>query len=195
MTPEEHFYEQKLKIISEAGKVLDVGGGMKFGKYLAKYKNLFESDNYTVLDKEPSYKPDIVGDIHALPFPDQSFDAMVCNAVLEHVEDPKLAVSEVYRVLRSGGKVLASVPFLYPYHAEKGIYKDFYRYSKDGLGYLFRNFSRVEIFPIRGFWETWFNFLPYGLNKKLGPTIGRFLDKLKKQTGNQASGYHVYAVK
>ncbi len=195
MTKEERFHEEKMNRIAEAGKVLDVGGGMKFGKYLAKYKSLFDSDKYTVLDKEPGYKPDIVGDIHALPFPDQSYDAMVCNAVLEHVENPKLAVEEMYRVLKPGGKILASVPFLYPYHAEKGIYKDFYRYTRDGLNYLFRDFSSVEICPIRGFWETWFNFLPYGLNKKLGPTVGRFLDKLKEQSGNQASGFHVYAVK
>lgn len=194
MTKWELYYEEKLKLIAQEPSVLDVGGGIKFGKYLEKYKDLFKGKEYICLDKEPNYKPDIVGDIHDLPFPDQRFAAVHCNAVLEHVENPHKAVDEMFRVLKPGGKILVYVPFLYPYHAEKGVYKDFYRYTKDGLNYLFRNFSHVELQPVRGFFETWLYFIPK-INKLVAPTLGRTLDKFIKQSGNQTSGYHIYAVK
>jgi SAM-dependent methyltransferase len=46
-----------------------------------------------------------------LPFRDATFDAVYCAEVLEHLFDPALAVSELHRVLRPGGKIVASVPF------------------------------------------------------------------------------------
>lgn len=194
MTAWEKFYDEKIKSIALTASVLDIGGGLKFGKYLAVYKDLFDGKEYICLDKEPTYKPDVVADIHNLPFKNERFDAVYCNAVLEHVENPLQAVSEIYRVLKPQGQALVYVPFLYPYHAEKGIYKDFYRYTRDGIEYLFREFSDVEICPVRGFFETLLYFLPK-VNKILAPSLGRFLDSLFKQRGNQASGYHIWAVK
>ena len=195
MTAWEIFFEDKLKLIAKnARDILDIGSGVRFGKGLARYAELFEKNNYKTLDIDPENKPDIVADIHALPVTDQSVDAIICKAVLEHVSDPQKAVEEIYRVLKLGGTVLAYVPFLYAYHGKLNG-PDFYRYSKDGIRHLFKKFSQLEIFPVRGFWETWFYFLPFGLRKFFAPTIGRFLDALKKQSGNQASGYNIFAVK
>ena len=61
------------------------------------------------------------GDIHALPFPDASFDAVICSSVLYHqwVGDIAGAVCEMHRVLRPGGVVLINVPafpFLHSAH-------------------------------------------------------------------------------
>jgi SAM-dependent methyltransferase len=50
------------------------------------------------------------GDARALPLPDQSVDLVIATDVVEHVEDDKMAVSEIYRVLRPGGVVLFTVP-------------------------------------------------------------------------------------
>ena len=188
------FTEEKMKMIASSANVLDVGGGIKLGKGLSAYEKLFSKTDYKTLDIDSAYDPDILGDIHQIPLPDASFEAVICKAVLEHVWDPGLAVREIYRILKPGGKCLVYVPFLYPYHAGHG-YKDYYRFSRDGIRYLFRNFSSLEIEPVRGFWETWFYFLPYKLNKVFSPTLGRFLDQLKKQSGNQASGYNIFAVK
>ena len=58
------------------------------------------------------------------------FDACFCNTVLEHVKGPEKVVSEVYRVLKSGGKVLFSIPFLQEIHADP---YDFQRYTPYGL--------------------------------------------------------------
>ena len=66
---------------------------------------------YQVMDPTLEYHPDIVGDIHALPFQDSSQEAIICLAVLEHVEDPWLACRELWRVLKPGGYCLIYVPF------------------------------------------------------------------------------------
>jgi SAM-dependent methyltransferase len=63
------------------------------------------------------------GDIHALPFPDASFDAVICSSVLYHqwVRDVEGAVREMHRVLRPGGVLLINVPafpFLHSAHDE-----------------------------------------------------------------------------
>lgn len=54
---------------------------------------------------------DVHGDICELPFPDASFDALLCNHVLEHVEDDRRAMAELRRVLRRGGWAMLQVPW------------------------------------------------------------------------------------
>ncbi|MEJ2003467.1 MAG: methyltransferase domain-containing protein [Cyclobacteriaceae bacterium] len=53
-------------------------------------------------------------DIHDIPFPDNSFDAVMCNHVLEHVDDDIRAMNEMYRVLKPGGWAIMQVPFFSP---------------------------------------------------------------------------------
>ena len=60
---------------------------------------------------------DVVADASHLPFPDRSFDAVFCDAVLEHVKNPFQVVSEFSRVLKEEGYVSAGVPF---YHLKGG---------------------------------------------------------------------------
>lgn len=49
-------------------------------------------------------------DVTSLPYPDDSFDLVICNHVLEHVHDDARAIGEVYRVLRSNGMAILQVP-------------------------------------------------------------------------------------
>jgi SAM-dependent methyltransferase len=53
-------------------------------------------------------------DIHAMPFPDQQFDVVLCNHVLEHVQDDVKAMTEICRVLKPGGFAILQVPFFAP---------------------------------------------------------------------------------
>jgi len=53
-------------------------------------------------------------DIHQIPFEENTFDAVLCNHVLEHVQDDIKAMSEINRVLKHGGWAIMQVPFFSP---------------------------------------------------------------------------------
>ncbi len=199
--PWDKFHKEKLvKIFTEKQKIVDIGGGLRFdpnknnrkqeNEWLIEYMNKVE---YVVLDKVTDYNPDIVGDIHELPFADNSIDAIVCCAVLEHVEEPQKAVREMYRVLKPGGYCFMYAPFLYYYHPMKGYYKDFYRFTRDGFEYMTRDFSQVEIQNVRGAIATALNLFPFMSKRtKLVDYLDRWLGKINS---NQTSGYNVFCVK
>jgi SAM-dependent methyltransferase len=83
----------------------------------------------------------LVCDGHDLPFADESFDAVVCQAVLEHVIEPARVAAEIRRVLRPDGVVLSEIPFLQGVH--EGAY-DFTRYTLLGHRLLWRDFVEVD---------------------------------------------------
>jgi SAM-dependent methyltransferase len=189
------FFEHKIKdIASNSRVVLDVGGGRKFQKGMSKYASLFKDHDYITLDNVKDYQPDILGDIKNIPLADNSVDAIICRAVLEHIDDPFKAVAEIFRVLRPNGRCLVSLPFLYPYHADKNYYGDFYRYTADGVKYMFRNFSQIEIVNIRGLMETVVNLLPYRPLRRVLAFLARIFDNLFISR-NQTSGYNIYLIK
>ena len=197
MTKWEKFFDEKIKEIAKEKVVIDIGGGGRFAKGLAKYKKYFIGCQYKSLDFDLETKPDILADAHQLPFESNSIDAIICKAVLEHTQEPQKVVEEIFRVLRPGGKGFVYVPFLYCYHGSGKKYKDYYRFTKDGIEYLFRKFSKIEICSVRGHLETIFNLLPH-LNKfSLLTILARFFDRIleKYQSKNQVSGYHIFLIK
>lgn len=190
-------------IFTEKGSIIDIGGGLRIDpKRNNRYnpKNdwilpLADAVSYKILDPVDTYNPDIVGDIHALPFADGTQEAIVAIAVLEHVEDPLLACREMHRVLAPGGFCFVYVPFLYYYHAEVGYYKDYWRFTHDSLPLLFKDFSHIEYVSVRGAFETILHLFPGG---KSWPVrmLGRGLDYLfSKGNSKQTSGYYLFAVK
>ena len=74
----------------------------------------------------------------ALPIADGSVDAVVVCLVFEHVDDVASAFAEIARVLRPGGYLFLSVPFLFEIHDAPG---DFYRFTRHGLDNLLLDFS------------------------------------------------------
>jgi SAM-dependent methyltransferase len=68
---------------------------------------------------------DIVADAYELPYADNSVDAIYCEAVLEHLEFPDNAVSEMWRVLKPGGQIFAATPFLQKYHGYPNHFQNF----------------------------------------------------------------------
>lgn len=88
-----------------------------------------------------------VADAHHIPLASASVDAVIVQAVLEHVLDPRRVVAEIHRVLRPAGLVYAETPFLQPVHA--GPF-DFTRYTSSGHRYLFRAFEEVGAGPVAG---------------------------------------------
>jgi SAM-dependent methyltransferase len=68
---------------------------------------------------------DIVGNAYHLPFLENSIDAIHCEAVLEHLEYPNLAVREMFRTLHHNGQVFAVTPFLQAFHGYPSHYQNF----------------------------------------------------------------------
>lgn len=108
------------------GRVLDAGCGS--GKYREIIKKA--SKEYVSLDASPEENVDVFGDIMAMPFKDESFDAVVSTQVLEHIERPWLAIGEIARVLKKGGVCFLTCPFMIPFHPDPN---DYFRFSKEGL--------------------------------------------------------------
>jgi SAM-dependent methyltransferase len=88
-----------------------------------------------------------VADAHQIPLAACSVDAVVVQAVLEHVVNPERVVEEIWRVLRDDGLVYAETPFLQQVHA--GAY-DFVRFTSSGHRYLFRRFAEIAAGPVAG---------------------------------------------
>lgn len=114
---------------SISGRLLDVGCGSK------PYKSLFAVEAYIGLDidSEMSRKrgiADYLYDGSVFPFADGAFDAVLCNQVLEHVFNPDEFLAEISRVLKPGGKLLLTVPFVWDEHEQPF---DYARYSSFGL--------------------------------------------------------------
>ena len=110
------------------------------------------------LDIAPFPGVEVVANACRIPFSDGSFDRVACLALLEHVDDPQLVVSEIRRVLKGRGIVDAVVPFCHPYHP---FPSDFHRFSKEGLRHLFQDFENVEIGIRTGPTTTLLTFLTY----------------------------------
>lgn len=183
--------------MSSCKVILDIGGGERFQKWLAPYKNLFEKCDYKTMDYDSSTGADVVGDIHAIPLKDATIDGIICHSVLEHIENPWKAMSEMTRVLRPGGKLFLYVPSIYPYHARKGSYPDYWRFFDDTLKVLFRDFHDVEIVKRGGYFKALFFFVPFQhkLRKVLDP-MSALLDRIfKTENRVTTSGYYVYAIK
>ena len=65
------------------------------------------------IEKAKQHAPNarlVVGDIEALPFPDHAFRTILFTEILEHIPDPSIMLSEVWRVLKPGGVVIGSTP-------------------------------------------------------------------------------------
>lgn len=67
----------------------------------------------------------VVSDAYALPYADDSVDAIHCEAVLEHLEFPNEAAAEMFRVLRPGGQAFAATPFMQHFHAYPNHFQNF----------------------------------------------------------------------
>ena len=127
-------YERIRKVLTEnsyfpiRGRVLGISGISSFYKMLDMKGSELTEVEY----------PDV--DMQNLPYGDNSFDFVISDQVIEHLEDPKEAMKESCRVLNKGGIAIHTTCFINYIHR---CPKDFWRFSPDALRYLCMDFSEI----------------------------------------------------
>ncbi len=144
--------EQELEPVAHylSGHVLNAGCGSRDIRPYLRGKGATDLTRYDIASDDPDVH---IGPLESMRFGDASFDSVLCNAVLEHVQNAERAIRELARVVRKGGHVVVAVPFLQPYHACPGDYR---RYTADGLAELGRSagLEVVEILPVHSIAQT-----------------------------------------
>lgn len=111
------------------GVVLDVGCGIR------PYRGLYAIERYVGLEIDsPEARARGLADQYydggRFPFDDASFDAVLCNQVLEHVFAPEPFLAEIARVMKPHARLVLTVPFVWDEHEQP---LDYARYSSFGL--------------------------------------------------------------
>ena len=172
--------------------VLDAGAGA------SKYRQLFTHCHYSTQDfcryegplVKYSQPIDYVCDLLEIPLPDASLDAILCTEVLEHVTDAVAVLREFSRLLKPGGKLFLTAPFISdlhmaPYHYYVGFTTYWYRHWLPSVGLLIDQIApqggpgRVAVRYLHGcygHWRTWESKLSGP--KRLFSLIGRMLVKI-----------------
>jgi len=132
------YLKNETDFFSSPKKVLHIAPEQCFLKLFKNQKNL----SYISADL---YSPiaDVKADICDLPFEDNTFDVVFCNHVLEHIEDDKKAMSELYRVLKPGGMGIFQIP--QDLSLEK-TYEDFSITSKEDRKKHFGQYDHVRVY-------------------------------------------------
>lgn len=137
----ELWLEAKLKDVTAGWVILDAGAG------IARYRRFCQHLKYVAQDfgqydgqgngiglqtvDWTNEHLDIVSDIINIPRPDNSFDAIMCIEVLEHIPDAKAALAEFARLLKPGGRLILTAPFaslthFAPFHFYSGFNRYFF---------------------------------------------------------------------
>ena len=130
------------------GRVLSVGSGDDFDGEGTRYRDYFAAaESYTTSEISSGFGADIVLDVRDMrTIADASFDCVVCNGVLEHVDDDLAALREIHRIIGPGGLLLIGLPFNQPIHLAP---TDFRRYTEYGIRYLLEpQFEILALDPI-----------------------------------------------
>jgi len=127
-----------------SGLLLDLGAGNQ--PFKVWYSGLAEK--CVAVDVAPAPGLDVLSMAAPLPFQSATFDTVLCTSVLEHVHDAEAAVSEIERILKPGGRLIVTVPFLYPTHEAP---YDFWRTTHWGLrSLLTRHGLEVDTIAAQG---------------------------------------------
>jgi len=189
---------EKIEFLSQKClKVLDIG------KSSRELFTRFTDGQVVTLDiNQYDGYPDIIDDIcNPTKINSNSFDGVVCNAILEHVYDPFGAVRTIHSALKKGGYCLAYAPFLFRYHAAGDFrFQDYYRFTKDGLAFLFQDFENVTLYPVRGKYSTILNLTDNwksNVEKRFGSGINKIIDRFfgNRDENHSVSGYSIWAQK
>jgi SAM-dependent methyltransferase len=142
------------KSLPYRGRVVDMGCGN------APYKQIIlsKADEYVGVDwpssKHDTSQVDIFANLAGpLPLDSDWADTITSFQVLEHLSEPEFFLRECCRILRRGGQILMTVPFMWRVHEAP---HDYYRYTSHGLEYLLEKagFVDITLTANTGVWQT-----------------------------------------
>lgn len=178
----DEFHSRHIPTFSNQSLVLDLGGNKvdKRGEF-----NITDFDLRVIYANLSIEKlPDIQCYAEAVPFKSKTFDSIICAELLEHVPDPRLVLQEVYRILKPGGVLLITVPFLYHIHADPYDYGRYTNhYWRENL--MRMGFQNIQIEKQGLFWSVIIDMLRvYVIHRKREgsrlPGLGRVLRYLRR---------------
>ena len=111
--------DRVLATVRRGGRLVDLGAGGRSVR-----------EDCLRVDFVPYPGTHLVADVHRLPFPDDALDAALATGLLEHVDDDRRVLAEMFRVLRAGGTAHVELPFLQQHHRDP---IDVRRMSVEGL--------------------------------------------------------------
>ena len=149
-------YRRLSKFVESDDLILDVGSlKAPYTRYFSNHtiaidlpsEGSFGFSNEILIElKELKNIDTVIANVEALPFENNYFDKIICTEVLEHIQNPEIAVSEMERVLKPGGKLFITTPNGTEVPLEMGIKEHVYHYSKKELMKLFSNyFGEVHV--------------------------------------------------
>lgn len=120
------------------GPVLEVGS-KEYGS-TSSFRDFYAGSEYVGVDMSEGQGVDVVVDLArtSSPLPDAHFALAICCSVLEHVRQPWRFATNLSRVVRPGGRLYLSVPWVWRYHAYPD---DYFRFSRNGVRALFEDFD------------------------------------------------------
>lgn len=127
-------YAIRLNLVADDILEIGIAGDEKPSGH---YKFFGEGNNWTTMDIEAKWKPDIVADITNNNIPSNSYDLVIMTQAIEHIWDYKKALSEIYRITRK--YALIDSPFMYPFHQDTqrsrdwSEWDDYRRFTPAGL--------------------------------------------------------------
>lgn len=159
----------------KAGAMVLVLGGGEVGKGM---RGLFSNPNLKFIESDVYWGPriNLMLDAHSAPFADDSIDAVIIQAVLEHVIDPYNCVEEIHRILKKNGIVYSETPFMQQVHMGK---YDFTRFTHLGHRRLFRKFDEINSGPACGpamafAWTFKYFLSSFSRSRKVSKLLGMF---------------------
>lgn len=215
------FVEMQLSLIKPGSSVLDAGCGSQqfrkfcahltyrgqdFGKYTSDDKKMMGSERRKKVDTKVSPLSDLdyVGDIWNIEASDQSFDAILCTEVLEHIPYPIETVKEFGRLIKPGGRLILTAPsnclrHMDPYFFYSGFSDRWFERVLSENG-----FRIISIEPVGDYYswiavEIWRTAMNHSIFAKLLliPTFLYYFSKRKTSVSidTLCMGYHVVAVR
>ena len=136
----DNFYRRNKCYLSD--KVLDVGGTKS---YKAGYFNIEDVGvDVEYLNIDPATNPDYLSSGENIPVKENLYDAVILSQVLEHLENPEVVLTEIFRVLKPGGTLLITTPFLFKVHA---CPNDYQRWTEFKISNVLKSY-RYDIIKI-----------------------------------------------